>query len=869
MYNYTRKPYKWRHQLIGGACLLISTVLGITPALAEGSYQLEVRDETGGVPTTINGQGFLEYNSSYSSTASGIPVRQRPMFVDVHNSGEVINISACGVDDNDQIRVQIYYHPPGTFNEYTSPLPTGTQVLDQTLSTSTTGVGRVACNDPMNAPLTNPLKYNTDTSSGGSGTGVYEIRFFNNNKNGSTGLIDRFDVTITPNISTNPDPTLKQGRLWAYYWGYRARGYDSDRAVDTNYYIRVPGGFPGTEFVWKLDLNNFAGFAYEILANQLGVDSPNAAGEKVSGLSVPNNTNNSTPQYRIYMSYPADASLPPSPTTFPIISDFRFEDAAGVDNTISPNGTIGVQDSGSFKFTTNVDGTYGMTIDVSDGNGGGPDGVFGPGDVYLTNTTVAGSETVIPWDGTDNFGNSLANGSYNVRLQVRLGEYHFTSDDAETSGGGSDNGLTIFQALSNSNIINTQVYWDDITGLGNPPGGTSTLPNGGTSGTAAGRHTWGSFTGDGFGNLRMIDTYVFGNSSIAFTTAILSDSDSPPPICPAGDTLVSSSGNADSQTNTGVGNPNNALGTPNNNYADLRASDVLTLDLTDSVPENAIVAITITRGNDNGRVTIEASSDGTNFSGAEVYGNPGNVNTTIPATVASGTFETINYTVPAGGARYLRFTRNAGRIRVDAVTYSQICSSSGGSSGNPNIILVKRITRINNSLNNPNDNTPLNTVVDDTTSSKQNDDNNPNWPSNYLLGAIDGGKVKPGDEIEYTIYFLSTGNNTANNVLMCDLVPQETTFVPTAFGADNGIVLSYNGTTLNLTNSQDSDAARYFSPSIEPSTIHTNIDCDGDPGISTPNDNGAVVVDLGNLPHATTPGQLNSYGFFRFRTQVK
>ena len=143
-----------------------------------------------------------------------------------------------------------------------------------------------------------------------------------------------------------------------------------------------------------------------------------------------------------------------------------------------------------------------------------------------------------------------------------------------------------------------------------------TLPNGGTSGTVAGTHTWGNFTATGFGNLRIIDTYVFGNSSIAFTAAVLSDTDAPPAICPAGDTVISSSGNADSQTNAGVNDPNNALGAPNNNYADLRANDVLTLDLTDLVPENTTIDIRIARGNNNGRVTIEASNDGTNFSGA-------------------------------------------------------------------------------------------------------------------------------------------------------------------------------------------------------------------------------------------------------------
>nr|MDJ0676340.1 hypothetical protein [Calothrix sp. MO_167.B42] len=201
---------------------------------------------------------------------------------------------------------------------------------------------------------------------------------------------------------------------------------------------------------------------------------------------------------------------------------------------------------------------------------------------------------------------------------------------------------------------------------------------------------------------------------------------------------------------------------------------------------------------------------------------------------------------------------------------------------NPSVLLVKRITAINgNSTNNPNDNTPLNIFVDDTTSSRKDDDNHPNWPSNYLIGAIDGGKVKPGEEVEYTIYFLSTGDNTASNVLMCDLVPENLTFLPTAYnnshapatatltGSDRGIVHSYNSNTVSTSGIQDGDVSQYFPPGVEPSTVYANIDCDGDPNTNIPNTNGAVVVNLGDLPHATTPGQSNSYGFVRFRGKVK
>ncbi|MDJ0706453.1 MAG: SdrD B-like domain-containing protein [Leptolyngbyaceae cyanobacterium MO_188.B28] len=145
------------------------------------------------------------------------------------------------------------------------------------------------------------------------------------------------------------------------------------------------------------------------------------------------------------------------------------------------------------------------------------------------------------------------------------------------------------------------------------------------------------------------------------------------PICPAGQSLISSSGNADSQTNSSsflVNNPNNALGSPDGNYAQIGSIGRLTLDLTDLAPEGSTIAITITRGNNSGEVRIDASTDDVNFSGETTYGDSAD----IPAGPV-GTLETINYTVPTGGARYLRFRGASafGQVRVDAAAYSQIC----------------------------------------------------------------------------------------------------------------------------------------------------------------------------------------------------
>ena len=210
------------------------------------------------------------------------------------------------------------------------------------------------------------------------------------------------------------------------------------------------------------------------------------------------------------------------------------------------------------------------------------------------------------------------------------------------------------------------------------------------------------------------------------------------------------------------------------------------------------------------------------------------------------------------------------------------------------VLLVKRITAINGNTT-TNDGNDLTTYkqddsdhYDDNEIEGANPPNQPHqdtdkWPntngktsSTFLIGNINGGKVKPGDELEYTIYFLSAGDTEAKQVLICDRVPSNTTFIPTAFNsfspqangglatADRGIIWQYNGNTESLTNTQDSDAAQYFPPGVDPKTVYPNINC-GDE-----NTNGAIVVNLGDLPNATAPGTpTGSYGFVRFRGKVK
>ncbi|MEO1691070.1 MAG: hypothetical protein AAFR63_06015 [Cyanobacteria bacterium J06631_6] len=641
---------------------------------AEGSAQIGLN------------QPLVDYDTSGGLL---LPIN-RPLFVDILSAGEVINISLCGDTNSDLVEVEIY----NSFD---------TKLFDSGLIPA-----NVLCDAPFDSPfpLNVPIQFITPAID------TYEIRLFNQSLEAIE--LRRVDVTVTPNELTPADPTLKQGRLFAKSWAFNAGNYGFAESANTDYYALVPGGRPGENFVWLLDLNNFAGYVYEIIANALGVDAPN------SGLSTPFSGNSVTPLYPIYLGYPAVAGT--RPTVPPEVANFSFTDNEDVDNSISPQTTINIQDSGTFKFSTDIDGTYAIAIDVNQDNS------YGEGDTFLLGIAAPG-DNLVEWDGRDNQGDVLPSGNYNAQLSVRVGEYHFIAADAETSGGGANNGLTIFEAFSNNSQADTLVYWDDATLLN----GTTTLPNGQPSSSPGGKHTWGNFNGGGFGNERYIDTYVYGDITIASSSVIIDESDEP-------------------QTN------------------------------------------------------------------------------------------------------------------------------------NPNLLLVKRITAINPG-------TPEEIVfadfVDDLSTSNDND---PQWPSDdedflstsniYLRGVFEDVEIKPGDELEYTIYFLSNGEAAAQNVAICDAIPENTTFVKDAYGIELGISLGFDATAIptvpnqNLSNLLRDDAGDFYPPkTAPPANLCKKFDANNNLVAidELNNTNGAIVVrPAASLPAATASGEpANSYGFIRFRVQVQ
>lgn len=173
--------------------------------------------------------------------------------------------------------------------------------------------------------------------------------------------------------------------------------------------------------------------------------------------------------------------------------------------------------------------------------------------------------------------------------------------------------------------------------------------------------------------------------------------------------------------------------------------------------------------------------------------------------------------------------------------------------GNPNLELEKRITRVNG--------------IDVGQS-----ENLADWPDNFVRGLAASNTIQPGDEVEYTIYFLSAGSGPLENAMVCDPLQDFQTFrtdtfngqtpIEGTFGAEVGIALALHSPTPNLLLPNPDVPTAYLRSANSASNRGRFYPA----GTATPliceqNVRGAVVVDIGNLG-------VGDYGFIRFRVTI-
>ncbi|MCL1038529.1 Ig-like domain-containing protein [Shewanella submarina] len=424
------------------------------------------------------------------------------LFIHVDSASKYIRVHLCR---------EYYQSGPVYADIYSTSLVNGKYVKNTKLADLSSTQGNISCSDDMTSALPATPASGEAMQYQVSSAGVYAVDFTDISDN-----FERWDVSVVANASDSVDPTASDGNLFSYLWRFDTPWYTEPYASDTKLYVLTPGGYSNTNYVWAVDLQGFAGDIYKFQASDIGLNWPD------SGRSASLYTATISEKYPTYLSYPTGASPSSSPSTAPALTGTAsFTDSAGNDNEFTPNGDT-IEDTGTFSFTPNATGTYAISVAAFGGSY----------EQVMVGSMTENVQVNAVWDGKDRDGNAMVPAKYDVKVTLKLGEMHFVVKDVETSGGGSNDGLTLLQATNSSTLVGTQVYWDD-TGIG----GSGNLPNGVLSSTATTgthRHTWGDFTSTSYADLMYVDTYTWGQTS-DFSTELIY-------VNPAAPTITSNGG---------------------------------------------------------------------------------------------------------------------------------------------------------------------------------------------------------------------------------------------------------------------------------------------------------------------------------------
>ncbi len=198
--------------------------------------------------------------------------------------------------------------------------------------------------------------------------------------------------------------------------------------------------------------------------------------------------------------------------------------------------------------------------------------------------------------------------------------------------------------------------------------------------------------------------------------------------------------------------------------------------------------------------------------------------------------------------------------------YNNITATATDSSGNTSefsaipstrakLLLAKRITSITDGTTGAV--TSFNSYVADSVNSATN------WPniSTEVLGAIDGGQAKPGDIVEYAVYYRNAGENRISSAKVCDRLNTNLVYQEDfdALNVGSGIVLKPGSNTAQyLTGAAGDDQGEFATtPPTDCNLIGSTINTTS---------NNVVVVQAANNTTAI-PGL--STGYIKFKAKVK
>lgn len=629
-----------------------------------------------------------------------------------------------------------------------------------------------------------------------------------------------WDVTVRATAASTVDIT---GRLFGYYLALFTGA--NGRQVNSTVFALTSDGY-----LYQTGLNGIDPNGFVIYGNNSGF-TVNQGGELVALerdvvattdqlTDRPGEINFRPPAFPIFFS-------PPDPT---VIATLRIPLTATaptiVPNSLAFTGTAGTNNSffntgGTFTYQANLEHSLQLVIS-RDGVNFDP---TNPQNRVLRGRRAAGAATVT-WDGLDNSGTPFPVGTnYQVRLVLRTGEYHFPLLDVENA----PNGTPLLRLLNPPGGVCppftapcTSAFYDDrgyllpsgtLVGPGvnqpltpNPP----TPPNsdpvlGFNTGVSPNARTFTTF-----GNTKALDLWTFYPSV--------------PEVIPLN---IISSDTVDLSLRKTVDTPAATLG----------QNVTFTITLANAGPATA-TGVQVTERLPSGLTFVSATpSQGTydNTTGIWAVGSvPANGTATLQLTATLNTTDPVTNTVQVTGADQVDrdSTPNNNETNED--------DQSSASLGLPNLRLVKRITAVTRNAQTQ----TFSSFVDDPTDTN---DNAAGWSQLSPVGVLSVSPSEPlrsGNEVEYTVYFLSDGGKPAIDVNLCDPIPLLTQLV----GGSSRVQVSASAEPV--------PGGSVFSP-LAPLP-------DGNSCPDQNNPNGAVIFDLGTVSNTPT----NNVGFVRFRVRI-
>ena len=707
--------------------------------------------------------------------------------------------------------------------------------------------------------------------------------------------VSMWDITVTNG------GTAQTGRVFTDYIAM-IMGNNS-RYLKSQVYILTKDGYEYETKLNGLDPNGFIFFADDqglLYGGQPLYHSSTAGGDNtIAPSSLPSGISIDAPVHKTFFNLPnivtklglaiPTAAIAPAPAT-----NFIFQGGPGGTGIQTPQGV-----GGTFKFDAPQAGSYQITIDTNN------DGIFDPttGDRILEGTDTLGTNAII-WDGKNGAGVIVpplpGNAAYRARILLKGGEYHFPLLDAETNS----NGFTItmlnppggVSTFSNGSKPTT-IYFDErnykVGSTNVSLGCDATQVCDGRNGidSAAGAH---NFPTD-YGDKKAIDTWIYFPSTAVTTPLVITVTD----VKGTKSVKFLADNDSDSKTTVGDRIQYTIIYTNLVPYAN---GDALNFVIQDTLPTQlTFVSAAITAQTTGNNITLNPSYTGTG--NVTKTGGTLRKGDTITITITATINNTATPTTPISNQATATFnnpgeaTVRTGLTDADAAgsTTSQPTvgnafvqtTDDGINTGNdasstadddptifnifnpataiPHLRLVKRVSAIN--IKQPDGTFVRNAITnfnDLLTGLAAPDDNAPGWPttpSPYLQGAFDQTQVpaaiqpRPGDEVEYTIYFLSDGSVNAQSVTLCDFVPNNSTYVANTLQEQIGAAAALN--ISDVTGGTDTDGGFYATASFPSACTGTN------------NGNGAVLVNVGTVTNSTGAGTpTTSYGLIRFRAQV-